>query len=102
TSPAWRFVCAAGTCGPTPIIGLMVPSVDRVGRYFPLTLVAELPDDVSLIAAATDTAPFFEGAERLLIETLAADEVDFEEFDERVISLGEELLPLTIPRSVVL
>ena len=41
TSPAWRFVCAAGTCGPAPVIGLMVPSVDRVGRYFPLTLVAE-------------------------------------------------------------
>ena len=46
TSPAWRFVCAAGRLRPAPVIGLMVPSVDRVGRYFPLTLVAELPDDV--------------------------------------------------------
>ena len=52
TSPAWRFVCAAGACGPVPVIGLMVPSVDRVGRFFPLTLVAELPDDVSVVAAA--------------------------------------------------
>ena len=37
TSPAWRFVCAPGACGPAPVMGLMVPSVDRVGRFFPLT-----------------------------------------------------------------
>jgi type VI secretion system protein ImpM len=80
----------------------MVPSVDRVGRYFPLTLVVELPEDISVFAAATDSAPFFDSAERLLIETLAADYVDFEAFDERVISLADELLPLTSQRKVVL
>ena len=42
TSPAWRFACAAGACGPAPVIGLMAPSVDQVGRYFPLTIVTEL------------------------------------------------------------
>ncbi len=41
TSPVWRFACAAGVCGRSPVIGVMAPSVDRVGRYFPLTLVAE-------------------------------------------------------------
>jgi len=102
TSPAWRFVCAPGTCGAAPVLGLMVPSVDRVGRYFPLTLVVELPEGISVFAAATDSAPFFDSAERLLIETLAADYVDFEEFDERVISLADELLPLTSQRKVVL
>ena len=56
TSPAWRFVCAAGACGPAPVIGLVAPSVDQVGRYFPLTLVAELPADVSLVTAASSTA----------------------------------------------
>ena len=53
TSPAWRFVCAAGACGPMPVIGLVAPSVDQVGRYFPLTLVAELPSDVNLVTAAS-------------------------------------------------
>ena len=43
TSPAWRFVCAPGACGQSAVAGVMVPSVDRVGRYFPLTVVAELP-----------------------------------------------------------
>ena len=49
TSPAWRFVFGPGACGPSPVIGLMAPSVDRVGRYFPLTLVAELPQYASLL-----------------------------------------------------
>ena len=52
TSPAWRFVCAPGACGPAPVIGLLAPSVDQVGRYFPLTVVAELPEDVCLVTAA--------------------------------------------------
>ena len=27
TSPAWRFVCAPGACGPAPVLGLLAPSV---------------------------------------------------------------------------
>jgi type VI secretion system protein ImpM len=102
TSPAWRFVGASGVCGPTPVIGVMVPSVDRVGRYFPLTLVAELPDDVSLIAAVIGSPRFFERAEGLLIETLAADEIDFESFDEQVAKLRDSLETAIQPPPVVL
>jgi len=39
-SPVWRFVLPAGMCGPGAALGLWMPSVDRVGRYFPLTLAA--------------------------------------------------------------
>lgn len=91
TSPAWRFACAGGTFGPAPVIGLMVPSVDRVGRYFHLTLAAELPLDVSVLSATTGLEPFFESAQRLVIETLAADRVDFERFDAEVTALSAEL-----------
>ncbi|HET6959482.1 MAG TPA: type VI secretion system-associated protein TagF [Vicinamibacterales bacterium] len=101
TSPAWRFICAAGTCGPDPVIGLMVPSVDRVGRYFPLTLVARLPAEVNPIIAATASAAFFDSAERLIIETLATDEIDFEAFDAQVIMLGESLESILPPRVVL-
>ncbi len=69
----------------------MVPSVDRVGRYFPLTLVAELPAGTSVIAAASLTAAFFDAAERLVIETLAAEQVDLETFDDQIMQLAEEL-----------
>jgi type VI secretion system ImpM family protein len=47
-SPAWRFVITQQFM-PSPLntlawAGVIVPSVDRVGRYYPLTLAAPLSD----------------------------------------------------------
>lgn len=84
TSPAWRFAAAAGACGTAPLLGVMVPSVDRVGRYFPLTIVTELPDDASVVAAFARAAPFYDAAEQIAIDTLEAEYVDFEKFDRDV------------------
>jgi type VI secretion system protein ImpM len=42
--PVWRFALSAGTCGPDAVLGLWMPSVDRVGRYFPLTVAAVAAD----------------------------------------------------------
>ena len=39
TSPIWRFALTSGICGSHTCFGVMMPSVDRVGRYFPLILV---------------------------------------------------------------
>ena len=38
SAPIWRFQLAPGICGPLAWRGLFFASVDRVGRYFPLTL----------------------------------------------------------------
>lgn len=102
TSPAWRFVCGAGACGPEPVVGVFVPSIDRAGRYFPLTVVAALPLDTPVVLAATRTVTFFEAAERLLVETLAAAQMDFDDFDTRVAELSGELAPLVGPAEVLL
>jgi type VI secretion system protein ImpM len=91
TSPAWRFACAAGTFGTAPVIGVMVPSVDRVGRYFHLTVVAELPPTASIVTAASTLEPFFDAAEHLTVETLADERIDFDGFDERVARLAQAL-----------
>jgi len=101
TSPAWRFACAAGACGPLPVIGIAAPSVDQVGRYFPLTLVGELPADISLLTAAS-FGRFFEAAERLVIETLATERVDFDRFDRGVADLEQELTSAAMPPDLVL
>jgi len=102
TSPAWRFACAPGICGPSPVAGLMVPSVDRVGRYFPLTLVAPLPSAASVLTIASQAAGLFDAAERLVIETLAADVIDVDAFDDRLMQLGEETAPLALVSAVAL
>jgi type VI secretion system protein ImpM len=45
-SPSWRFLLMpgvlAGDAGARAWAGVLMPSVDRVGRYFPLTLVQPL------------------------------------------------------------
>lgn len=63
SAPIWRFSLAAGLAGPQAITGVMMPSVDRVGRQFPLTLARPLPDSVAPVldhAAADDAFALLE------------------------------------------
>ena len=39
-APVWRFALPPGMCGERAALGLMLPSVDKAGRYFPLTFAA--------------------------------------------------------------
>jgi type VI secretion system protein ImpM len=39
-APIWRFSLAPGVLGQSAVVGVMMPSVDRVGRQFPLVLMA--------------------------------------------------------------
>ena len=42
SAPIWRFSLPAGLAGPEKLTGVLMPSVDRVGRRFPLTLMVPL------------------------------------------------------------
>jgi len=57
TSPVWRFALAPAVCGGAAVAGLVVPSVDRVGRYFPLTVVWPTPSTLSTLEIAVRYAP---------------------------------------------
>jgi type VI secretion system ImpM family protein len=55
TAPLWRFVAGPGALGDRPWAGLLMSSVDRVGRHFPLTLarrLAHAPSDADGLHAA--------------------------------------------------
>jgi len=91
TSPVWRFALDAHVAGAEPVAGIIVPSVDRVGRYFPLTLVWPTPPEFNSLEVAVRCRRGFERAERLLLETLALDEFDFNEFDRQVMDLAAHL-----------
>ena len=41
SAPIWRFALAPGVAGAQGVVGVLMPSVDRVGRQFPLTLYAQ-------------------------------------------------------------
>ena len=70
--PAWRFVLGPGVLDANAWAGLMVPSVDAVGRYFPLTVACALPP-ASLDAAATllGAARWFDEIEAIALEAIA-------------------------------
>jgi type VI secretion system protein ImpM len=42
-APVWRFALAPGLAGASAWAGLWFPSVDRVGRHFPMTVAAAVP-----------------------------------------------------------
>jgi type VI secretion system protein ImpM len=69
--PVWRFVLGPGVVSRDAWAGLMVPSVDSVGRLFPLTVASALPpeslDAVGTLLAATS---WFEDIEAIALSAL--------------------------------
>ena len=49
-APVWRFLLRAGECGPGAVLGLWMPSVDAVGRAFPLTIAAVFANGPAVLA----------------------------------------------------
>lgn len=86
TSPLWRFVLSPGVAGQGAWAGVLMPSVDRVGRYFPLTLACPLPAG-SNPCAVIQTSAWFEQAEALALSTLQ-DPFSLEAFDAEVLALA--------------
>lgn len=91
TSPVWRFALGPHVCGAAPVAGIIIPSVDRVGRYFPLTLVWPTPPEFNSLEVAVRGRRGFERAERLLLDTLALEQFEFADFDRRVMELADYL-----------
>lgn len=71
-APVWRFALMPGTCGPGAVLGLWLPSVDRIGRYFPLTLAA-VTNEADLSWLIREGGGFLAAAERAGRDALAND-----------------------------
>ncbi len=94
SAPAWHFVLAPGVVSPGAWCGVLVSSVDSVGRYYPLTLVCGLP------AASFDPEPalksmanWFAMAEMLATEALSP-AIDIGAFDDSVAALPLPTFPI--------
>jgi len=77
-APVWRFRLSPGLCGPDAAVGLWMPSVDRVGRYFPLTFAMLAPtlDAVELMKRGAGFLVLAESAGRDALEfDLAPDDI---------------------------
>jgi type VI secretion system protein ImpM len=71
-APIWRFALSPGICGPDAVLGLWMPSVDGIGRQFPLTFAAVVTD-ASPAALIRDGGIFLSLAEAAGLDALALD-----------------------------
>ncbi|WP_338663932.1 type VI secretion system-associated protein TagF [Pararoseomonas sp. SCSIO 73927] len=70
-APVWHFVLPPGLMGRDGVAGVWMPSVDRAGRYFPLTVAAAAPYDWA--ERPGELHGFLAGAERAGLEALERD-----------------------------
>lgn len=101
TSPIWRFALPPGLCGEAAA-GVFMPSVDSIGRYFPMTITAPLVAAASPLALAAEAGDWFAAAEEAALFCLE-DAFTVEDFEAHLARLGPPpagaagaLAPLTI------
>ena len=90
TSPIWRFVLSSGAVDEQVWAGVLVPSVDSVGRYFPLTLAASLPPRTGLTNFCLQNDHWFRAIESAAFGAL--------EDGLTVDQISEQLSDVTAPR----
>lgn len=88
SAPIWRFALAAGQAGVSAMVGVMMPSVDRVGRKFPLTLACPVPEEAPLRLLALQDAVLTR------LEDLALDALDDDMTQDRLAAALATLAPL--------
>lgn len=89
--PIWRFALSADLLGPQPLAGVLMPSVDKVGRYFPLCIALALPAAAAPFQIAAGAGDWFRKAEDLALGSLE-EPFDLEAFDQAVEGLGTPAL----------
>lgn len=72
SAPLWRFVLPRGLAGARAKVGVLMPSVDRVGRRFPLTLALPV-EGGNAGAAYFGNDGFFDWLEDLALSALDDD-----------------------------
>jgi type VI secretion system protein ImpM len=85
--PIWRFAVPAGLAGPHAVAGTLMPSVDSVGRYFPLTVALPLASRDALVNMAVEGRSWFDGAEACSLAALEG-ELDIDTLAERLAALA--------------
>jgi type VI secretion system protein ImpM len=69
----WRFALLPGVCGDQAWVGVILPSVDRVGRHFPLTIALALTPHPGLLQAIFKPQHWFLAIEQLAIASIGQD-----------------------------
>ena len=80
SSPIWCFAASTGCVGGQSLAGVLMPSLDRIGRYYPLSIVALTAGDEAAAEIAAHATQWFARIEAIALSCLA-DDFDFGAFD---------------------
>jgi type VI secretion system protein ImpM len=70
--PIWRFVLSPGMLTQNAWAGIMVPSVDAVGRYFPLAVASALPSaSLDVLGTLLAAESWFDEIETIALSAIA-------------------------------
>ena len=96
TSPIWRFVLSPGVIDNHVWAGVMMPSVDRVGRYFPFSVVHGFTSQVAPVNLLFNQADWFQSVEDQCLAALNGD-LDADELiaalSDMQIHISDQYLP---------
>ncbi len=73
TAPIYHFALSSGVCGNSTWLGVLMPSVDSVGRYFPMTICQSFPDYSNPMELLEGQKEWLEKAAKLLLSCLEED-----------------------------
>lgn len=73
TSPIWRFALSHGAVDDACWAGVLMPSVDLVGRYFPFTVALRIPDGVNPFEFLDSQSAWYTRVEELALGALNGD-----------------------------
>lgn len=73
SSPLWRFCLSPGAVDNTAWAGILMPSVDAVGRYYPLTLAQPVAGNSNLFEFLSRNDAWYTALENLAVTALQGD-----------------------------
>lgn len=86
TTPIWRFALSAGVCDDNAWVGILMPSVDCDGLYFPLTLAVNVDANYAITHSLTLADHWFEQLEAMAL-TVLEENISLPQFIDLLASL---------------
>lgn len=101
TSPIWRFVLSPGVIDEHPWAGILMPSVDLVGRYFPFTVSLQLSDATNPSEFIATQTQWFCDIEEISLHSLDG-EYEVDELTEMLSAKSMDIKMLYTPDTKLL
>ncbi|HHL18302.1 MAG TPA: type VI secretion system-associated protein TagF [Thiothrix sp.] len=101
TAPPYHYVLSPNLCGENIWLGVMIPSVDRIGRYYPLTLCRTVSPTANPLLLFQQHQQWFTDAQTLLLSCLE-EAFELAEFEQKLkhLVINESNTPTVDPLQV--